>query len=283
MRTNVSKLIGNAEIVAVSGPDAETFAQSQFSNDVSALAPGYWQWSAWLDPQGRVRFLFALLRPQAGKLLAWLPLGNAVDMARELSRFVLRARVNIEVLADASLVEGPTCPKERQAIITDGENWSIDLPGRSPRQVSLSCGPVQADVDPALRPEWLAADIEAGLPWVAPELAGEFTAAALGLERLGAVSLAKGCYPGQEIVARLHYRGGNKRQCMRLSVDGSELPACGEVIHAELSETPAGRILYAVRVPGTGIRALAILPADLTDGTGLRLASGARIGQLEPA
>lgn len=280
--STVAKLIGSAEIVELVGPDAEAFAQSQFSNDVSTLAPDRWQWSAWLDPQGRVRYLFALLCPGPGQLLAWLPLGKAEDMASDLSRYRLRSRLTIEALPDAGLVEVPTTEKATGAIVTDGEGWSIDLPGQPLRQVTFRRNrPKSAVVDANRLVEWRLTDINAGLPWIAAELSCEYTPPALGLERLPAVSLTKGCYPGQEIVARLHYRGGNKRRCVRLLIEGGQLPACGELIHLGLSDTPVGRILYAAPAVKAGMWALAVLPADLTDGTGLSLASGSKILQLE--
>jgi hypothetical protein len=283
MTAKVSKLIDRAEIVELSGPDAGIFAQSQFSSDVSALAVGSWQWSAWLDPQGRVRFLFALLHPQPGQLIAWLPMGSAANMARDLSRFILRSRLTIEALPDAALVEGPMVQKAAHAVISDNGGWSIDLPGEPPRQATILRQQPQSANDNALRLEWLLADIAAGLPWVSEELSGDYTAPALGLDRLAAASLAKGCYPGQEIVARLHYRGGNKRQCVRLSIEGGQLPTCGESILKDLSETPAGRILYAAPTPPTGSRALAVISIDLADGTGLQLASGGKITHIEAA
>lgn len=279
----MDKLIDSAEIVELSGPDAESFAQSQFSNDVTALAVGSWQWSAWLDPQGRVRFLFALLHPAPGQLLAWLPRGSASDMARDLSRFVFRSRLTIGTLPDACLVETPWVQKTAQTLVADGDGWTIDLPGAAQRQVTIRRQRPESALDSERQLEWELADIAAGLPWVATELSGEYTASALGLERLAAVSLNKGCYPGQEIVARLHYRGGNKRNCVRLSIEGNDLPPSGEVIHTDLSATPSGRILYAAHSNEMGVQALAVLPADLTDGTGLRLASGNKIRHLEGA
>ncbi|MEZ5462957.1 folate-binding protein YgfZ [Dokdonella sp.] len=279
----MSKLSDHAEVVELSGPDAENFAQSQFSSDVSTLAVGSWQWSAWLDAQGRVRFLFALLHPQTGQLVAWLPRGSATDMARELSRFLLRSRLAIQSLPDACLVETPATEKAVQTVLSDDNGWSIDLPGAHTRQITIRRQQADASTDEARRIDWELADIAAGLPWVPTELSGEFTAAALGLERLGAVSLKKGCYPGQEIVARLHFRGGNKRQCVRLYIEGGELPASGEPIYKDLSEAPTGRILYAARPSPAGSRALAIVPLDLADGTGLHLATGGRITHIEAA
>lgn len=279
----MGNILGSAEIVELSGPDAEDFAQSQFSNDVAALHVSCWQWSAWLDPQGRVRFLFALFHPEPGKLLAWLPMGSSTDMARELSRFLFRSRLKIAALPDACLLDTPMLEKSGQTMGITKDGWSFDLPGSPPRQVTISFRKQEGTADNARRLAWTLADIDAGLPWVGAELSGEFTAPALGLERLAAVSLSKGCYPGQEIVARLHYRGGNKRHCVRLSIEGGELPACGEPIHKGLSDTTAGRILYAARSAQEGIRALAVLPADLADGTGLHLASGGRIRHLENA
>ena len=86
----------DAELLAITGPDASTFAQAQFTNDVDALADGQWHWNGWLDAKGRLQALFGLLREDDQRLLAWLPAGGAGTLAVALSRFRFRSKVQIQ-------------------------------------------------------------------------------------------------------------------------------------------------------------------------------------------
>ncbi|HMM68087.1 MAG TPA: folate-binding protein [Dokdonella sp.] len=277
--TAVPNPLDHAEIVELSGADAPAFAQSQFSSNVSALDQGNWQWSAWLDAQGRVRYLFALLHARPGQFIAWLPRGFAAGMAGELARFVFRAKVAIRVIEDLDLFEA----EAEEVVVAPGKlaacgnGWAFELPGIARRVAVLAPGRADCTADPARKQRWQIADIDAGLPWIASATAGEFTPQALGLDRLGAVSLGKGCYPGQEVVARLHYRGGNKRGCFKIGIEGHEAPAPGTRIVSRQSEAPVGTVLHAAPADAHHCLALAVLPADSQPGDPLRLESMARV------
>ncbi|MEO7013751.1 MAG: folate-binding protein [Dokdonella sp.] len=255
-----------------SGPDARAFAHAQFTSDVEALLNGQWQWSAWLDPSGRVRNFFALLRSDADRLLAWLPRGDADAMARRLSMFVMRSKVRIQSLPDYWLLDMPADDASAPAAMED--LWMLNLPGSPPRRAALVNNCAETTVDPDRLEAWIRADIAAGLPWISDETAEEFTPQALGLERLDAISFDKGCYPGQEIVARLHYRGGNKRQCMRVTIESSTPPSAGERIRVDGTPSSGGSILYAAAARNDVCDALAVMPANLPENTRMTLESG---------
>ena len=90
--------LDRAELIEISGADALAFAHAQFGSDVASLPVLFWQWSAWLTAQGRVRSVFALLRVADDRLLLWLPLGGAAgDSAMRSRRFVMRAKVRISL------------------------------------------------------------------------------------------------------------------------------------------------------------------------------------------
>lgn len=230
-----------AELLAFEGSDAVAFAQAQFSSDVAALAPGRWQWSAWLDAQGRARAVFALLRPDAGRLLAWQPLGDAAAMRNALARYVFRSAVRLEA------VEGWALHRLDGASIAPGTleerngGYALALPGAAPRLAWLA--PAAGATDAAALSDWRRGDLTARLPLLAAELAGEFVPQALELDRIDAIRFDKGCYPGQEVAARLHFRGGNKRRLQLYRVDGVA-PASATPVR--VGETAVGRILYAV-------------------------------------
>jgi folate-binding protein YgfZ len=256
-------LLGPAELLMLTGVDAQSFAHTQFTSDVRSLAVGRWQWSAWLDAQGRVRHFFALLHIAPSSLVAWLPLGGAGLMHAALSRFILRAKVKLEVrigsLHALDATERPVVTDARAVAGHDG-GYAIVQPGTPDRMAWFA---PSHDGVPTVEPlrRWRLADVEAGLPFLIPELSGEFVPQALELERLDAIRFDKGCYPGQEIAARLHFRGGNKRGLRRLQVMGKTPPSPGAGI-VDASRQPIGRVLHAASTgDGTNI-ALAVVALD---------------------
>lgn len=215
--------IGEVTCIAIEGDDARRFAQAQFSGDVDALAPGHWQWNAWLTAQGRVRALMHLVDAGDGRLLAVLRGGDAVSIHAALSRYVLRMRVALASRRLAAFA-GDAVPVGSAHTEPEG---TIVL-GYGTR--SLRLAPGDAALDPAARSEWTLCDIREGWPNL-PARIPDFLPPALGLEHLGAVAFKKGCYPGQEIAARLHYRGGHKFR--RHHLKGSQILPSGQVHDAD--------------------------------------------------
>lgn len=196
----------SAQTLSIEGADALAFAQAQFSGNVQALAVGQWQFNAWLDAQGRVLALFHLARVADDALLLLLRGGDAASMAQSLQRFVFRAKVRLTAHAPRSLSTGPAL--DTYAAVREGDAYRLGCGDHS-----LVVGTSHEDDD------WRLPQVLAGWPWLPADALGALLPPALSLERLRAVSFDKGCYPGQEIVARLHYRGGHKRHmhCVVLS------------------------------------------------------------------
>ena len=259
--------LSSAEYVVLSGKDAVAFAQAQFTNDVLALAIGTWQWSAWLDAQGRARSFFALLRPAENELRLWPPLGGAAALRDEMSRFVFRAAVTTEVevgsLQAVPLSELHTRDvPDAGGLIAFHHGHLLQLPGNPHRVAWLApaSAPSASEHRNALD-AWRREDIAAGLPFIAPALAGEFVPQALELEGFDAIRFDKGCYPGQEVAARLHFRGGNKRHPCRFQVDTDNVAFGAEVTDA--SARVVGRVLYAARnADTTSVTALAVVTGE---------------------
>jgi folate-binding protein YgfZ len=231
-----------AELLTIEGRDAITFAHSQFTSDVTALEPARWQWSAWLDAQGRARAVFALLRVAPERLVAWQPLGDAASLRDALRRYVFRSAVRLESLDGWAVHRHDApAPGAGEVAAIDGGH-AIGLPGAAPRTAWLA--PAAGAMDEAALAAWRHQDLLARLPFVSAELAGEFVPQALELERIDAIRFDKGCYPGQEVAARLHFRGGNKRhlQVYRVEGDAAGLPPGTTVLAGGM---PVGRILYA--------------------------------------
>ena len=197
--------LGDAQCIELGGEDARAFAQAQFSGDVRALQPAHWQWNAWLDHKGGVRALMHLADAGDGRLIALLRGGDAEMVCAELRKYVLRAKVLIEPLHDRFLSIGPPLPLYALQDTRD------DI-GFGHGDCSLWIENIQRANNEAREREVRLREIRNGWPRVPAGREGEFLPPALGLEHLGAMSFEKGCYPGQEIAARLHYRGGHKRR-----------------------------------------------------------------------
>ena len=251
-----------AELLVLEGTDATAFAHAQFCNDVKSLAVGSWQWNAWLDPQGRVRGFFALLHALPHQLVAWFPLGGAASMRDALSRFVMRSNLEMKIDTWTLHTLDPDIPSAAVTVSRIGafEGGHVMLQpgaGRVAWIAPTAIGPY----DSGALNKWRLADMDAGLPLLSSELAGEFVPQALDLERLGAIRFDKGCYPGQEIAARLHFRGGNKRHLRLVKVQG-EPPLSGTAIF-NADHCTVGRILYGASSTEQSSTALAVI-TDLT-------------------
>jgi folate-binding protein YgfZ len=252
------------QIVEIAGSDAIAFAQAQFSSNLAELANGHWQWSAWLSAQGRVRAFFHLLRDDDEHLRLVLRGGSATSLRDSLARYVLRAKVTLRAIEQVSaFVErlphdcGDRAESAQAKRIEYGDgSRAIVLPGSPPRRLTLRDAggtAVDADASEAARNANDLADIAAGLVTLAPVLEDKLLPAWIGLDALGATSTNKGCYPGQEIVARLHFKGGNKRWLHRVEFNADPLPAPA----TPLGE--AGLIICCARIGGERAVALAVL------------------------
>lgn len=216
--------LGGMGLLELRGPDAVAFAQSQFMSDVAGLAPGRWHWSGWLTPKGRLVALFALLRLEPDRLWLLSPDAPVDGLAQALGRFVFRRKLAMSAVsshvAAAGAPEGQAGPVEADGIAGDADTgWVLEAGGTSgSRLLSLlpASHPALAPVDASVDARWHGQDLAHGLPRLGPDQAEAWTPQMLSLDRLGAYSLRKGCYPGQEIVARTHFLGQAKRGLLRL-------------------------------------------------------------------
>lgn len=248
-------------LIALSGRDAVAFTHAQTMNDVAALRDGDWHWNGWLTPKGRVIALFALIRIDADTLWLVLPDADADAFAAQLRRFVFRSKVVIAVRDDLGIAG-----RLRASDLASGGHWAgapdeaieLDLSGdldadHSGR--SLRIGPaVAASADAAALAAWRRSDLEHGWPRLDATQSEQWTPQQLSLDRLHAYSVKKGCYPGQEIVARTHFLGQAKRG-LALIRTATPLAAGAEL---SLDGAVAGSVVSAC-----GDTALAVLPLDL--------------------
>jgi len=243
-------------VLGIDGVDAESFLQAQTMNDVRALASGRWHWNGWLTPKGRLIALFALARLADDGFVAILPDFSANDLLPLLGRFVFRSKVKLRVreelvCAGANVPDAPKEPSDRvEGSVDDG--LSLDLSaGRSSRRLWLlpAGSPTLRPSDAGNDDDWLEQDLLHGLPRLPKEQRESWTPQMLSLERLNAFSLKKGCYPGQEIVARTHYLGQAKRVLLCLRGTGL-LP--GTSVN-DSTGTAVGTVVSATRDGGTAL------------------------------
>jgi folate-binding protein YgfZ len=239
-------------VLQFEGRDAGAFLQAQLMNDVRVLDDGRWQWSGWLTPKGRVFALGALVRLAPERYWLLLPDHPAAALAPELRRFVFRSKVSIEPRSDlvsrgsfaAPDAFAPESPAAANRIGRHGERIVLDWSGARPRTLWLE--PLHTGADSAASADaarWEVEDLAHGLPRLALGQEAQHTPHMLALRRLNAFSVKKGCYPGQEIVARTHFLGQAKRELRRVATASPSLP--GRAL--ELDGRDAGTILCAAR------------------------------------
>ena len=208
-----SSLLPFFAVLRIAGDDAARFLQGQLTNDTRLLADGRTQLSAYTTPQGRVVALLRL-RQTDEAIYALLPRELASSVATMLRRFVLRARVDLQIAADLQVAwagQDAVCDEivsfdyapDRRVVAAHGATLRAMI------------GPSPERPHPGIENEWRAADIAAGLPQVVAATSGSFVPQMLNLDRLDAISFTKGCYTGQEIVARTQHLGRIKRRTLR--------------------------------------------------------------------
>lgn len=256
--------IPGASILAIEGRDAIAFAQAQFMSDVAALAPGHWHWSGWLTPKGRVIALFALLRLADDTLLLVLPDANANDIVSRLQRFVFRSKATLRACGDLFAIGAlqPPISAAGARFASRDDGFELDF-GTAVHPRSLRLGAKAGSDDAAGAQAWRRVDLAHGFPRLPCTEESPWTPQQLSLERLKAYSVKKGCYPGQEIVARTHFLGQAKRGLVRLH--GAGLASTGEVLDASSADAAHARPLGQV-VCSAVDEALAVMPLDAGDG-----------------
>ncbi len=280
-------------LIAVYGEDAAAFLQGQFTGDVRQVDSGHSQLSAYCSPKGRMLANFRIFM-RGDRYFLCLPRTLVEGTVKRLRMFVLRAKVTLEDASD-SLVRigfsGPQSESELRAYLGNlppqvdeavqaKDLTAIRLPGPHPRfEIHGELEPMKKlwttlDVHaaPVGRDPWELLDIRAGLPMVYEQTADAFVPQMTNLQVLGGVNFKKGCYTGQEVVARMQYLGKLKRRMYRARVDASEQPQPGDGVFAEGSNGQStGKVVSARRAPDGGFELLAVLEIARTHDAPLHL------------
>jgi folate-binding protein YgfZ len=262
-------------ILRFSGPDALSFLQGQISNDTNRLADRSSLFAAYSSPQGRVLALIYLL-PHSSGIAAIVPRELLASTMQRLKKFVLRAKVKIEDAGDDLNVAGyygEAALRNLGLPIPDApgryvEHNGIGIAALGTEQRYWVIGPA---ADPALAPgvgaaaagqierDWRLADIHAGLPQVYSSTSEAFVAQMLNLDLLDGISFTKGCYTGQEIIARTQHLGRIKRRLFRLGLPGGDWQV-GQAL--QLTDGRQGRIVEVIATGSEAAEALAVLTLE---------------------
>ena len=267
-------------ILRFSGADSLNFLQGQVSNDTRRLAQRQGLLAAYSSPQGRVLALMHFL-PHSSGIVAILPRELVLPTMEALRKFVLRAKVKIEDASEQLSVSGQYGISQlRSAGIAAPENgapyvetvdvgvgavsrdagryWVIGPPEKL-AQRGLAGDLLQAD---QIAHDWRLADIRTGLPQIYLATREAFVAQMLNLDLLDGISFSKGCYTGQEIIARTQHLGRIKRRLYRLQLPPGEW-SVGQALR--LTDGRSGRLTEVVR-NGVSFEALAVLNKEPGDG-----------------
>jgi folate-binding protein YgfZ len=210
-------------ILRFTGADALSFLQGQVSNDTQPLSAGTPVLAAYSTPQGRVLALIYLL-PHSSGVIAILPREILLPTMERMRKYILRAKVRIEDAADLVVAGqfGAAWTAASRYVEDDGvgmapvghdenRHWIIGHPEKI-------AGATDAAAAKRFEAAWRLADIRAGLPQVYAATSEAFVAQMLNLDLLDGISFSKGCYTGQEIIARTQHLGRIKRRLFRLGL-----------------------------------------------------------------
>ncbi|MEN9461827.1 MAG: hypothetical protein RIS84_1847 [Pseudomonadota bacterium] len=295
---NLMTDLSNLAVINISGTDAEKFLQGQFTNDVKQLSASKAQRSAWCSAKGRVLNSFYLTKTAEGYSLI-LPQASVEALLKRLRMFVLRADVKFSLAEDCALlgVVGEGSAALLQTVLgsevvqalsySSTEDWQVLCTHESPLRY-LVYGKVEL-----LKKLWLQAvaqqfissassawellDILSGIPQIKPELSDEFIPQMLNWEVLEGMSFKKGCYAGQEIIARTQYLGALKRRLFLVKFASSQLPALGENILVPEDTQSVGKVVNVQLHPAGYALGLAVLQLSHAEAANLQLTDGTAV------
>jgi len=256
-------------LILVNGDDAESFLQNQLSNDISHIDETSFQLSSYSTAKGRMLGIFQVVRISNGFILI-TPHAMVEALLQRLQMFVIQAKVT---LADASghftrfaiqtdkaaVTDHPLLPAKAGAVVQNDSLISLQLGSLNHQNryllLCLSLDEAKStwsEFSQHLQvgnfESWRLSQIKSGIPTIYPQTSEEFVLQMANLDLLEGVSFKKGCYPGQEIIARMHYLGKLKRRLFLTSFKTDKCPLPGDDITACGAESPdgSGKVVDAV-------------------------------------
>jgi len=269
-------------LLSCEGDDARAFLHAQLTSNIEALGAQEARLAGWCSAKGRLLATFLVLPVERGFLLQ-LSRDLAPAIAKRLAMFVLRAKVKVADASDAwtqiglwgsgapGRLEALGLPVPAEPLACVDSGGILVMRVADERFLLLSPSGVSArlteGVPDAGEDAWFLQDIRDGYPRVVLATQEQFVPQMVNLERLGAVDFHKGCYPGQEIVARTQYRGVLKRRMVRART-AAAASAGDELFADEPAGQPAGIVVNAAPSPEGGAELLAVIPISTLEAGG---------------
>ena len=280
-------------VLQATGADVSGFLQGQLTNDIRDLDNGASQLGAYCSHKGRMMAIMRLLR-QGDNILMLMPPERIEPVMNRLRMFVLMSKVELANISDsfrtigltgedAAALLGNDAPAEIDAVTCADDGVCIirlasenDVPRfmltGSNSALDKRISQFGDDVGTGELNDWLLQDIRAGLPMVFEQTVEAFVPQMANMHLVNGVSFTKGCYTGQEVVARMQYLGSLKRRMYRVAIDG-DCPAPGTDLHAPGSKSAqgAGKVILAASTPDGNCEALIVTEIASADEGSVRL------------
>jgi tRNA-modifying protein YgfZ len=264
-------------LIAVNGADAQPFLHGQVTCDINGLAPGASRYGGYCSPKGRLLATFLAWRTAEGYMLQ-LPAALREAVQRRLAMFILRAKVKAADATDAyarfgvggsqaqaamkkilgavpAAAHGVTHAADATLLALPGERIEIVVPAAKSAALRDALKGAVKETDARA---WELMDIRAGIPTILPATQEAFVPQMVNLDLTGGVSYTKGCYPGQEIVARMHHLGRLKQRAYLAHIDAGAAPQPGDPLYsADFGDQASGTIVNAAAAPSGGYDVLA--------------------------
>ncbi len=286
-------------VLRVAGEEAQAFLQNLLSNDIRQVSATQAQLSSFNTAKGRMLATFLIWRDGDDYLLQ-LPKTLAETLRKKLGMYVLRAKVKISDVSDEVISLGLSGDEAQEILLKLGvqlpelplgvshiDNQTGSVIKFSDTRFQLNTAPLQAQtLGQTLGSrakfagsscwDWL--NIRAGIPVIVPQTQEQFVPQMANFDLIGGINFKKGCYPGQEIVARMHYLGKPKRRMYLAHIESETAPQAGdELFSADISDQvqaqPCGMIANAAPAPAGGYDVLAVVQIASHDAHSVHLGS----------
>jgi len=272
-------------LIRCAGEDAAEFLHNLLSNDIKGLGANQVQWNSFNSPKGRMLASLLVFRDDDGFNLV-VAADILPALQKKLSMYVLRSKVKVSTASDTALIG--VSGSDAESII---EKVGFTLPADDMHQQCNEYGRCmrvnattfilvldaakapavwdslqQTGTHPAGTDTWHLTMIRAGLPLITTATQEQFVAQMLNYELIGGVNFSKGCYPGQEIVARTQYLGKVKKRMYRVHGDADELPRPGDdVFTPKFGQQSAGKVVNVAQAPEGGFEALVVMQTSCAE------------------
>ncbi|MEO5697357.1 MAG: folate-binding protein [Burkholderiaceae bacterium] len=281
-----SVVLSDLGVIRARGADAAKFLQGQLTNDVMSLDLSRSRLAGFCSAKGRLQASFLIWKAAPDEFLLACSASLLGPTLKRLSMFVMRAQCKLSDASDELTLRGVVGDSAR-TLIGETPVWGkrdaasgtlLRLPDAVglPRAILASTSADGATDAPAISlDQWRWLDVQSGVPTIEATTVDQFVPQMLNYEVIGGVDFQKGCYPGQEVVARSHYRGTVKRRMFLFETDAAASPG-QEVFHSEDTEQPAGMVVNAAAMPDrAGSVALVALKLAALERGSVHLGSGA--------